>query len=492
MPTTPYTIDRFGGLRLLQDQTEVGSNAAVDMLNADLDRDGRVRCRDGYAKFTSSALAGDVMSVAAQPATGVLLAWAVGGTYYALTAAGAVSSSINAGGGTTPAMWLVKNPVSIATLDTAGHVISYNSASDTWANVDVVALGAVSDTWSVVGVTPTSDRTVLAGGSTNPDRVTFSDPGGAAWTSTSWVEFSKWDSDPISGVANYRDRMIVFKGRKFAVFTGETLLQNGSPVFNYFMVDTGVGLVARLGVAKAAEGVYFVGKDGIYLTQGDRPTKVSGALDPLFRGTVTSPYAGSAISQQYLSQAGLTMYRERLYFSVATGASTVNNRLFVFDPASQEWTVWDMAAGCLCVHKIGSPGYEEELMFGYATGTNDIGRHFRTQTTDAGSAISWSYTSGMYSPANDRGRVAVSLESQLLGSGTVTLQVATTGGGGSSSSAFDTGSAITLGTAPAIAEGWQQIDREGAEWQHKLSGSGAAVVSGLTHFLSFVKPSGVW
>jgi hypothetical protein len=98
----------------------------------------------------------------------------------------------------------------------------------------------------------------------------------------------------------------------------------------------------------------------------------------------------------------------------------------------------------------------------------------------------------MYSPAGDRSRVAISLESQLIGSGTTTLKVATTGGASSSSGALDTGSAVTLGTAPAIAEGWQQIDREGALWQHQVSGSGVAVVAGLTHFLSFVKPSGSW
>lgn len=491
MPTTPYTIDRFDGLRLLADPTEVGPNAAVDMLNVDLDRDGRVRCRDGYAKFTSSALAGDVMSMAALYGSFyTLLVWA-GGTCYAIGPAGSSLGSIVLGSA-VPAMWVPRYPISLGTTDTAGHVVTYNDPIATWANVDVAALGAVSDTWSAIGYTPTSDRLVLTGGQTNPDRVTFSDPGGNTFTATSWVEFSKWDADATVATANYRDRMIVFKGRKFAVFTPESTARDGTPVFNYYMVDTGIGLVSRFGVAKAREGVYFVGRDGIYITAGDAPVKISGALDPLFRGTVTAPYAGSAISQQYLSLSWLAMYRERLYFSVATGASTVNNRVFVYDPQTQQWSVWDIPMASMTSFMIGTPGYDDELVFGYATGTNDIGRHFRTQTTDAGSGIAWNYTSGLYAPSGDRGRVAISLESQLIGSGTVTMQVATTGGGGSSNGAFDTGSAVTLGTAPAIAEGWQQIDREGALWQHKLSGTGAATVSGLSHYLSFVKSSGSW
>ncbi len=486
--STPYVVDQFGGLRLDVDPTEIGATAAADMLDADLDRLGRVRCRDGFAKFTTSALTGDVMSIAAQPSNGRLLSWG-GGTFYAIDYTGASSSSLVLGS-STPPMWLVKAPVSLATCDTAGHIISYNSASDTWANVDVAALGAVSDTWSAVGITSASDRTIFAGGVTNPDRVTFSNPGGAAWTANNWVEFSKWDSDATVSIANFRDLTLVFKGKKFAVFTGESTAGDGTPVFNYRMVDTGVGCVARLGVARAPEGVYFVGKNGVYLTAGDAPLKVSGALDPLFRGTVTAPYAGSAISQQYLNLAWLAYYRERLYFAVATGASTVNDRLFVLDPKTGQWTVWSIGAGCLAVHKIGNPGIDEELAFGYATGTNDIGRHFRTQTTDAGSGIAWSYTSGLYAPSP--GQVVIAQESQAVGSGTVSLEMATSGGGGSSAGAFDTAGSMTLGTSPAMSEGWRQRDFEGALWQHRLSGTGPAVVARLEHMIQFIKPAGSW
>jgi hypothetical protein len=48
-----YALQTFGGLDLRADPEE--TNRAVDLLNVDLDRDGRVRSRDGYSKLTAAA-----------------------------------------------------------------------------------------------------------------------------------------------------------------------------------------------------------------------------------------------------------------------------------------------------------------------------------------------------------------------------------------------------------------------------------------------------
>jgi hypothetical protein len=113
------------------------------------------------------------------------------------------------------------------------------------------------------------------------------------------------------------------------------------------------------------------------------------------------------------------------------------------------------------------------------------GREVRFEVaTDQGSAFSWSWTSAPYDLGYP-GQVKITRESRLWGVGTVTMKVANDYG------SFDTGSALTLGTNPTVADAWQQIDREGTLWQHKLSGTGAASVSRLEHMISFVKPAGV-
>lgn len=484
MAVSPFVVERFGPLNLISDPQEVGATGAVDMLNVDLDNLGRVRTRDGYAKFTSSALAGDILSAAPfymTSGTKQLMAWG-GGTYYALNTSGAVV----AGGSNSPAsstiapMWLTSGNTVAGTYNgNAGHVLIWSGTA--WLDVSLTALGAPADTWSVIGETPVDVRMVLAGGGTNPSRVTFSEPGATSWLANDFVDLWPGDGEAITGIATWRDMVFVFKPSRFAVFYGTSVDVDGNAVFNFRTIDTDIGLAARFGVAVAAEGVYFIGRDGIYLTTGDSPRKVSGAIEPLFRGNVDTNYSGSAIAQQYIGNTCMTMHRERLYVAVTTGAATVNDRLFVYDPKLDSWIVWDTAAGSLCSFRVSN---DSELMFGYATGTNDVGRLSRAQTTDAGAAIAWSHKSGLYDLSGGN-RVAITLESAVWGSGSASLQVANDHG------SFDTGSSLTLGTAPAVAQAWQQIDREGTMWQHKLSGSGVANVNRLVHYVSFVKPAGI-
>jgi hypothetical protein len=108
-----------------------------------------------------------------------------------------------------------------------------------------------------------------------------------------------------------------------------------------------------------------------------------------------------------------------------------------------------------------------------------------TSSLTGGTAIAWSYASGKYPLSSDPGRVATTRESSLVGTGTVTLRLDSDLYSNQSASA-------TLGTAPTPAEGWPQpLDQEGVWLQHTLSGTGAALVSRLTHHVSFVKPAGV-
>lgn len=484
MATSPFTVEQFGPLNLIADPQEIGAGGAVDMLDADLDTLGRLRTRDGFDLFTSSALGGDVMSMAPFYTTGgtkQLVAWTSNGTYYGLNTSGASVASSSPASSTVAPMWITGGSIAVGTLDgsAAGHVMTWNGSA--WTNLDLSSFVDTADKWKVIGLTPVDGRIVLSGGPTKPDRVVFSDPGGSTFTDSSWVEFSAGDGDATAGIATFRDKVIVFKGKKFAVFTGTSVDADGLPIFNYYMVNTGVGLAARFGVATAPEGVYFMGRDGIYITAGDAPVKISQAIEPLFRGNIPASYGGSAISQQHIGNTWMAMYRERLYVAVTTGAATTNNRLLVYDPKTRHWVVWSITAASLAPFRVGD---DEELMFGYATGTNDVGRMFRSFTTDDGATITWSYTSGAYD-LSGKNQVSVTLESALWGSGTVTLQVANDHG------AADTGSAVTLGVSPAIVQGWQQIDREGTYWQHKLSGSGPATVNRLAHYISFIKPAGI-
>src|SRR4051794_26526298 len=78
MAVAHFTAEGFGGQNLVDDPLEVGAAGAIDTLKAVLDALGSVRCWDGFAKLTGSALAGDVLSIAPVPIFGRILAWAKG------------------------------------------------------------------------------------------------------------------------------------------------------------------------------------------------------------------------------------------------------------------------------------------------------------------------------------------------------------------------------------------------------------------------------
>ncbi|MBW3593776.1 MAG: hypothetical protein KY396_08780 [Actinobacteria bacterium] len=57
-PYAQQPVVEFGGLNLRDDPQEVGWQGAIDLLNIDLDRRGRVRQRDGVAVFATPPAAG--------------------------------------------------------------------------------------------------------------------------------------------------------------------------------------------------------------------------------------------------------------------------------------------------------------------------------------------------------------------------------------------------------------------------------------------------
>jgi hypothetical protein len=479
-----YTISAFGGLNLTTDPIEVGAAGATNMLDVDLADPGQIMTRAGYAKFTAATAAGTLSSLASvvYPATGSprLLAWG-GGTYYALDNTGTVLSSTAPASSTLAPAWSPGFWTFATYNGLAGRIVKL--VSSTWTTLNISASVAVADDWSAIGSTPYSDRLILAGGSTAPDRVVFSDPGAGSWTTNNYVDLPNDTNAPTMAVAVYRDTSIVFKTDKYAVFGAESVDGTGNPVFNYRMVSTGIGPAARFGTATAPEGVYFIGRDGIYITAGDAPVRISEPIDAMFRGDAAATALGLDIAQPYLTQAQAAYYRGRLYVAVTTGASTTNNRLLVYDPKTRYWVVWSLPAASLCPHRVTAAG-DEEMFFGYTSGSNDVGRHFRSYTTDAGVGIAWSHRTGRYEAGG--GNEAVIPESSLVGSGTVTLAIASDL---SDAGTFSAASAsATLGTAPAVAEGWPSpIDTQGTYFQATLSGTGPAVVSEVRHHVSFVR-----
>jgi hypothetical protein len=474
MPLTPVPIERFGGLMLAGDPEE---SDARDMKNVRLDTPGRLITRGGFDTLnstTQSSLVG--------------LSWfrrSSGGFVNRVYAIQAAAIRMYAAGLATHTDF--SSPGDFATSVFTGATAAANDGRMYFARSNTTILSHIGPTvggWSAIAGSPetyfltltgVSSRLVAAyaaiGGSPNRSRVHFSaasDP--TTWGATDYVDLWPFDGQQIRAAVTFRDQVFVFKDRRFAIFYGEGTDADGGALFNYRPVDSGIGCAYDHAAATGPDGVYFIATDGIYRTVGDTPVLVSAALQPLFDSATDTDWTGPTS----IVTPRLYATQDRLYF--------VNDSdVFYYRYASGTWARDTYQPD---VQFIVQTPTEKPRSFYFIDGTGKACEAGDTFTDDDGTAIAWSYTSGA-TDLGYPGQVKITQESKLVGSGSVALQVANDYG------SFDTGSTVTLGTAPAVADGWQQIDREGTLWQYKLSGSGPARVDRLLHYVRFVKPVGI-
>lgn len=469
---TESIVSRFGGLNLRDDPQEVGPDAAIDVNNVDLLDGGRFSTRDGYTQWTTGSAESTVVQFLARDRTTAtprligsvgadLVVWDDDGSVFARQAAvsaggyGAVSAASVSGAS--------NRGVYIPVID--GQVWKWDGA--------VFSDPLIGSSWSQVAAW--KDRLVQAG---SRDFLRFSDPDDIDTEATyaaNTIAVGKGDGESIVGMRVWRELLFAFKSSKFYVFYDVSTDTTGGAIFNYRAVETGVGLWGKRAVetgaifpantlntnpsVAASDALYFLGRDGIYRTTGGPPELISRQLDPLFLG-------GADLVLQPETRAYMEEFGSLIITSIST---TTGYRQIVYNRATNSFTVYDLPAGPLCRQEFTAG--TRELMFGGST-TKHIYRHSSAQTTDAGAAIAWRYQSGWYDLGSPNSKRVGPLSA--WGSGTVTASLLTDHG-----TTDDSASALTLGTAPAVARTVQPKTRRGRLFSHKLSGSGQAEVHGL-------------
>lgn len=419
MPYRPVLFAGFGGGLNLRDQPDVVDPAqAIDILNVTLTEKGALRLRDGFDNHTSSELtnrARTVFPYQESDGTSQILA-GCGTRLEAVSTAGAVVASAT---GLTDAAW------KFVRFAAPGSELAYaGNGTDTLRKWDGSAWSAPTATVDGTGglampkagllaIMPTSNRLVAAGYATTtggpnaaastPSTVFFSNQGAPeAWQVTSTppttyqntIQITPGDGEKITAMIAWRDLVFIFKETKFAVLYGETIQANGGPVFNYRLVDSGVGCVGSDAVCAGRDGVYFLDRTGVYRTAGGPPEQVSDLIDPFFTGRISAYYQGGVFNHAQAALASLCWHEEKLYASVPVGAGTANSRVLVFDPRYGWWSLYDIPAAGLCSWKPG--GGQPALFFSYASGLKHIGKHSSAYTTDDGAAIDARWQSGWF------------------------------------------------------------------------------------------------
>lgn len=418
MPLTPVPHPGFGGGLNLRDQPDVVNPAqAIDLMNATMIERGAVKQRDGYGLFTASPGTNRYDSLTefyTVAGTKQLVAGA-GNRLEGISTAGAVVASSAAptanphfftrfGGPTAQLVYCANGTDQLRTWDGAAF------ATPGWTGT--------APTGKFVAVTPWDNRLVNArrGGAVagdNPSTVRFSDQGvPTTWGANNFFDVSPGDGEEITGMAVFNEQLFVFKNSRFVVFYGTSADSSGNPVFVERPVDAKVGACSPKAIAVGRDGVYFLNQRGVYRTSGGAPELVSPLLDPFFYGGASDFYLGGVLNQGALDVPAMAWHQERIYLSVPVGTSTTNNRVLVYDPLNRWWSLYDIPAAALTQFRIGS---QFELVFAYAAGTKDLGRHSSSFTTDAGVTIPSRWSSGWF----DYGQTAMKTirEAKVWGKG---------------------------------------------------------------------------
>lgn len=393
---TEYPFPRFAGGLNLRDQPDVVNPAqAIDLLDVTFTERGAVRQRDGYGLFTSAVGANRYDSLTAfskTDGTRQIVAGA-GNGLEALSSSGSVIASVAATTG--PHFFARFGGPSVEAVYAANgtdQIRQWNGSA--WSTP---AWSGTAPTGRFVAVTQGDNRLVNArrSGTTagdNPSTVRFSDPSTpTTFGANNWVDLTPGDGEPIMGMVSWREYLFVFKQSKFFVFGQTTDSGTGTPEFNYRPVDTGVGLCSSRALCATPFGVFFLTQRGVYLTDGGEPKLVSELLDPFWLGNASDFYRSNLFNHSALSAPVMAWHKQQVYLAVPTGGSSTNDRLLVYDPRYEWWSLWSLpCSGLASFPADGRP----ELFFSLATGSNHIGRQSQSYSQDNESPIAARWRSG--------------------------------------------------------------------------------------------------
>jgi hypothetical protein len=503
-------FNTFGGLVLNAAPDEVGAQQAIDLLNVDFSTPGAVRSRDGFARFGVTTLA---------PSAGISYTKSVVGAagdrqFVASDSSGPAVAAFTDTGTLITSFSLTGTsnaPLAFAVFGTASTAYAYGIARKNGAGAQPGVLvrwdssafsAAVSADFGTilspqaVGVQRQDNRMVTAGGDDGAT-VYFSKKGDAeTWTGTDTgnVTLDPHNGELIRGICAWGTDLFVFKESTFYRFYGNSLAADGvTPVFNYKPV-VGKGMARWIwdGCVASPRGVYFVADDGVYLTSGGAPTKVSQALDPLFLGTTSSFYTGATLSKTPIGPGGAVTGKKMAWINGILYVSLGGGLMAVLYEQTGTWSLWSTPASVGFVTPFsGTSSTFDRLIIGDMT-NSVLGKYTPGQTTDNGSSITSRWCSGFYEMSyRSRSGYWVGAsektirETMLWGTGSVNVQLAHDYG------TLDAGATLTMtpGTKPAR----RRFAIRGTNFAHQLASvaGGAWTVQRLAQHVRGNRPVGI-
>jgi hypothetical protein len=496
------SVDNFGGLQLSVPPALVGEADATDLLDVDWDNNGVLGSRMGVEGLTTEAPAtaydrifghgvdfvplGEVFSVLAR--RGKVLAWInSAGKEGAGTIAvneGRLSFAKISSSVLVPVTYIANQEEKVRKFF-EGAFSSPTATVDGVAGKDMPRANFLA-TWQDGANRLVYANTTLTGGPNgaagSPSHVFFSEPGQPEkFESTAFVELNPGDGEQILGICSYGRNIFVFKETCCFVFYGISEDAEGRPIFNFKTIDLGTQVLAFFAsdsqpITVGKDGVYFLAQDGIWVTNGGPPIRVT---DPLELGAdrrdARTSLGGMAFptwprAKGFLLQMGNCLF---VGFPEKAGESLIK-RVLKLDLTTGRATYWKTE---LNGAMIWSPTFNGGPFLFFSGGPGHKGVFFYNPATNLDPVVEMEpfWQSGGYDIGNPDEKTLTELK--LWGTGNVDVAI------GEDFKAVGKAKTFKLGAAPAIAQQQKQLGQTATVLSHKLSGKAPWSVQRLTRYV---------
>lgn len=142
------------------------------------------------------------------------------------------------------------------------------------------------------------------------------------------------DNERILTATDHKQMVLFYKKRSIWRLAGDPV--STDPV----KTNSQVGAVGEKAVWNGGAVDYFIGWEGVYSFNGDFETKISDAIDPIFKGRFVRINDGETIEPinvSALSKACISVIGDRLRISYASASSSVNNSVLICHLPTGRW-----------------------------------------------------------------------------------------------------------------------------------------------------------
>lgn len=148
------------------------------------------------------------------------------------------------------------------------------------------------------------------------------------WGALDWIDFAPDDGTEITGAVLFGEQIIVFKEKSMFALAG-----TDEETFTVYPVDAELGTQAPGTITNVGPELYFFDHlTGVHSFDGSGFKRKDDKINT---------YLLDGINDAFIYKAVGFAFRGRWFLSVPWGASTTNDRTFVYDPRIDAWTEYD-------------------------------------------------------------------------------------------------------------------------------------------------------